>query len=206
MTTFSADTFNRTSGPVSTADIGGAWTASGAASTWAVDSNQLTGQSKTGYEGLLTVNDGQPDGAVQATFVAGSSVGLVFRYTSRNDFWALTFGAKNYIKLNYFNNGYSNKANPGMVAAVGDVFRVELSGSAIAVFRNGAQIIATTDSTRASATGHGFLISGTGLSKFDDFTHTSLSTSPTPPPTAPPTPTRTVRRFFNVGGKAVQVT
>lgn len=201
-TTYAADTFTRADGPVGNAEIGGAWTASGAAATWAVASNQLTGQSTTGYAALLTVDDGQSDGAIQATFVGGNG-GLVFRRTSAKDYWVLTFNVGNSIRLSYFLSGYTLKAQPGVVAAAGDVFRIELTGPAIVVYRNGKQIISITDSTRVAATSHGLLATGSGVAKFDNFSHYSLTSTPTPTPT--PTPTGTVHRYFNIGGTAVPV-
>ena len=214
-TTYAADTFTRPDGQVGNAETGGAWTAAGAASTWGVASNQLTGQSNSvnGYEGLLTINDGQSDGAVQVTFVGGASVGLVFRYTSAKDYWVLTFGANNYIRLCYFNAGYTIKADPDAVAAIGDLFRVELTGPSIVVFRNGKQIISINDATRVTATSHGLLTGGRAVSTFDAFSHYSLTSTPapnptptpTPTPVPAPTPTSTVHRYFNIGGVAVPV-
>ena len=204
MMTFAADSFNRVNGPVGNADTGGAWTASAAASTWAVVANQLTGQSTTGYEGLLTVDDGRSDGAVQATFLGGGSAGLVFRFTSAKDYWVLTFGAGNYIRLSYVNNGYNLKADPGVAATAGDLFRVELTGPSIVAYRNGKQIASITDNTRMSATSVGLLTAGSGVSRFDDFSHASLTSAPPPPPPPPP-PTPTVHRYFNIGGVAVPV-
>ncbi len=205
MTTYAADTFTRGNGPVGNAEAGGAWAASGSAATWAIASNQLTGQSTSGYDALLTVNDGQSDGAIQGTFVnGGAGAGLVFRYTSAKDYWALTFGVNNYIRLNYFNNGYTTKADPGAVAAAGDVFRIELIGPAIVVYRNNTKIASVTDNARVTATSHGILTSGSATSRFDNFSHYSLTGIATPTPT--PTPTPTVHRYFNVGGIAVPVT
>ena len=209
MTTYAADTFTRSNGPVGNAETGGAWTTAGSPATWAVVSHQLTGRSTTGYDALLTVDDGQSDGAVQATFVGGNaSAGLVFRCTSGNDYWVLTFGDTKYIRLNYLNDGYTVKADPGAVAAAGDVFRIELTGPGIVIYRNNVQMISLTDSTSVTATSHGFLTAGTGTSTFDNFSHSSLAQSPPPTPPAPPPtpPTATVHRFFNIGGIAVPVT
>jgi hypothetical protein len=202
MPSYSFDSFNRANGPVGNAESGGPWTASGAASTWAVALKQLTGRSNSGYEGLLTVNDGQPDGAVQATFLGGTSAGVIFRYTSTTDYWVLTFGANNYIRLSYANNGYNLKADPGAVASVGDVFRIELAGPAIVVYRNNKQTISITDTTSMSATSFGFLTAGSGSSTFADFSHFAMANTP---PSPPPAPTATVHRYFNIGGVAVPV-
>ena len=90
---------------------------------------------------------------------AGQDSGLVFRASSTSAYWragmtglyTVTGGASTLV------GNYSTACQPG------DRLTVQLNGSVITVYRNGAQVITTTNAYNSGATLHGIVVEATGV-------------------------------------------
>jgi hypothetical protein len=90
---------------------------------------------------------------------AGNDLGIVFRASDNNNYWraGMTGLYKVTAAASSLVGSYSTACSPG------DRLVVFLNGSSITVYRNGAQVLTTTDSYNSSATLHGIVEEAVGV-------------------------------------------
>jgi hypothetical protein len=143
-----------------TPEIGGSYTASDA--NWNIQSNTLRRSAAGSGQPTATLNAGVADGVVEGTVTPGGSggSGLVFRFVDNSNFYYVrVFGGNTLGIFKYVAGVVSGVGTTASVTAPGQwTARIELVGTTIRVFLNGATTptLSATDSSFPTATGYGF--------------------------------------------------
>ncbi|NRF91517.1 fibronectin type III domain-containing protein [Paenibacillus frigoriresistens] len=156
------------------AETGQSWTA--ITGTWGVSSNQAYPATSVA-DSVAVIDSTKSDGEVQVTFAqnpyAATNVRLYFRVVDANNLVMVQSGTGGVYQLfkrvagTYTQLG-SNTT--GFTPANGDVVKVVLSGSSIAVYINGTQRLTATDAFNSTATKHGIGTNSSTAPRFNDFT------------------------------------
>jgi hypothetical protein len=169
--------------------LGSGWTA--LSGVWGISGNKATLITNAG-ENFAVRETGLKDVSITAT-IAGTSAdvqGITFRAADANNLWMLRFSFLNEMVLVKRVAGvvtgvkwYTPLANGDTVPTTGDVIKVTAIGSAIAVYKNGVQVMRVDDEANKSNTKHGLWASGTkaaGVRLWDNFTVATTESSPLP--------------------------
>jgi hypothetical protein len=173
-TTLVSDSFNRADTTASSTGWGSTDSVyGGTAKTWAAFGGAtgqiLSNQGKMfGTDAGVTVDSGQADNvAVSAVFVATNQAPqLIVRWAGSASYIYVAPEGGTY-KLWKRNSGWTNIGSGG-VPTNGDIVRIELSGTSIAVYQNATLLYTATDAFNQTSTVHG-LGNGGGQPLFDDF-------------------------------------
>jgi hypothetical protein len=165
-----------------TSDGKAAWQTALGGTSWdnscvfGISTDQAYAPSPAGGPRAIVATDAS-DGTVQVTVgtfggAPSSSLGLVFRLSDGDNFWA-------YV-ANAFSSGFSGlykfTTGGGTIGTLiqqvslvsGDVIAVVLSGSSITLKQNGATITTVTDAFNQTATNHGLFLADSRF-RLDDF-------------------------------------
>jgi hypothetical protein len=142
-----------------TPEIGGSYTASDA--NWVINSNTLRRGATGSGQPTATLDAGFTDGVVEGTVTPGGSggSGLVFRFVDNTHFYYVrVFGGTTLAVFKHDGGAAVAVGASAAVTAAGEwTARIELVGSTIRIFLNGASTptLTVTDSS-ISGTGYGF--------------------------------------------------
>lgn len=165
------DTFTRTDSAVSlgTSSSGHLWTVTG---TWGIQTNRAYSPSS----GFATIDSGVTDHSVTATIVTRDATGsgVVARYVDANNFYIAFNTTDGLTTLYRRNNGAYNQLGGVAGGANGDIIKLECIGTAQKVYRNGVEVISTTNGSLTTGTKCG-MATGSNTARLDDF---SIDTTP----------------------------
>lgn len=184
------DNFNRANGALSGSTPsggGGAWAVGGSAN-WQISSNAVL--LSNNVDGVAVIQANAPSVAVQATIVGGAGYkGVLLRGSSDglNGIF-VTAGTDGKSYLGTITAGTASFSNPfganatGLGWTAGDVMKVEDTGSAVTLFRNGSQVKQWTDNGsnglatyRIASDYCGVYSNGNGTGSLDDFSTTAIT-------------------------------
>lgn len=152
-------------------DTGQSWVQT--SGTWTVQTQKAKCVAVAANQ-IVQVESGLADCTVSATIVWGEQYpGLTFRFVDASNFWLCLFNSSNTaIQLSKFVAGAQTVVATAACTA-SPLMKVELSGSTIKAYIDGALLTTVTDSAHQTATKHGLFAYGTGTSTWDDFSVTA---------------------------------
>lgn len=172
-----SDDFNRADGALGSTPVGAkAWTPAGTGAAAAVVSNRLSFTALTSGAGYVFFDAGQANGRFVGklgSISTGHIGGFVFRYIDTNNqilLSARVSGSDFHYRLQKRVAGTVTVIQDlDVVSSAGDIIRLDMTGTTLALFINGVQKWTGTVTELASATKFGCYMSGTDFgTTYDD--------------------------------------
>lgn len=138
-----------------------AWVTSGTPASGITNNEAYLYRVEGASHALATVNAETPDGTLTVTMgtaATNAQFGPVFRAVDARNYWRLVNAQGAEYRLQKFVGGTLTRLDSGfgVTPAQGDVIDIEMSGSAIRVTINAAEVGLFTDAEHSEATRHGF--------------------------------------------------
>lgn len=171
------DSFNRADNAASlgSAETGQAWTAT--VGTWGVLGGAAKLYGTSGGIGRAIIDAPKPNCVVSVQFTtAVLNQRLIFRYTDGSNEWYLGVGASGtYILAKRVAGVVTTMGTSAIPVANGDFIALNLNGSSINAYVNGALLFTITDSFNSSAIKHGMYVQVDTTATFKYFTVEAMS-------------------------------